>query len=306
MGNLKKAALVVLAVLCFDLSAFSQDISLKHKDITVKEAIEQLKNTSGYTFVFSSADLDTSKRISLSLENASIEEAIRQILQGQNEVTYEIQDKKIIVKKAPAAVRQSGVKEKVTGRVLDANNEPVIGAAIMVQGTTTGTTTDIDGNFSLEAPKGSTLEVSYIGYQTQQVTAQGGRMLVVSMKEDTQLLDEVVVIGYGTTTRKDFTGSVSSVKLESSPIALTTNTNALQSLKGSVGGLDIGATNTAGGQPSMLVRGQKSISGNNEPLLIVDGVIFLGSLNDINPNDIATIDVLKDATSAAAGKATRL
>ena len=300
MGNLKKAALVVLAVLCFDLSAFSQDISLKHKDITVKEAIEQLKNTSGYTFVFSSADLDTSKRISLSLENASIEEAIRQILQGQNEVTYEIQDKKIIVKKAPAAVRQSGVKEKVTGRVLDANNEPVIGAAIMVQGTTTGTTTDIDGNFSLEAPKGSTLEVSYIGYQTQQVTAQGGRMLVVSMKEDTQLLDEVVVIGYGTTTRKDFTGSVSSVKLESSPIALTTNTNALQSLKGSVGGLDIGATNTAGGQPSMLVRGQKSISGNNEPLLIVDGVIFLGSLNDINPNDIATIDVLKDATSAAA------
>lgn len=152
----------------------------------------------------------------------------------------------------------------------------------------------------MDVAPNANLEVSYIGYQTQVLKAQSGKMLAVTLKEDTQLLDEVVVIGYGTTTRKDFTGSVSSMKLENSPVALVANTNALETLKGSVGGLDIGATNTAGGQPSMLVRGQNSISGNNDPLLIVDGVIFLGSLNDINPNDIATIDVLKDATSAAA------
>ena len=152
----------------------------------------------------------------------------------------------------------------------------------------------------MDVAPNANLEVSYIGYHTQVLNAQCGKMLAVTLKEDTQLLDEVVVIGYGTTTRKDFTGSVSSMKLENSPVALVANTNALETLKGSVGGLDIGATNTAGGQPSMLVRGQNSISGNNDPLLIVDGVIFLGSLNDINPNDIATIDVLKDATSAAA------
>ena len=135
----------------------------------------------------------------------------------------------------------------------------------------------------MDVAPNANLEVSYIGYQTQVLKAQSGKMLAVTLKEDTQLLDEVVVIGYGTTTRKDFTGSVSSMKLENSPVALVANTNALETLKGSVGGLDIGATNTAGGQPSMLVRGQNSISGNNDPLLIVDGVIFLGSLNDINP-----------------------
>lgn len=188
----------------------------------------------------------------------------------------------------------------ISGLVTDEKGEPVIGATVKVQGTSNGTITDIDGHFSLNAASDAVLEISYVGYQTQQLKVQSGKKLIVIMKEDTKLLDEVVVIGYGTTTKKDFTGSVSSLNLEKSPVALISNTNALESLKGSVSGLDIGATNSAGGQPSMLVRGQTSISGNNDPLLIVDGVIYLGNLNDINPNDIASIDVLKDATSAAA------
>lgn len=299
MRYFKRAMLVASAALCFNLSVFSQDITLKADNVTVKEAMEQLKNTSGYSFVFSSVDVNTKKRVSVLLENATIEEVVKQILQGQNELSYEIQGKKIVIKKASpvAAPAQQG---KVAGRIVDPSGEPIIGATIRVQGTSSGTTTDIDGNFTLDAASNSTLEISYIGYQTQLLKAQSGKMLAVTLKEDTQLLDEVVVIGYGTTTKKDFTGSVSSLKLENSPVALVSNTNALETLKGSVGGLDIGASNTAGGQPSMLVRGQNSISGNNDPLLIVDGVIFLGNLNDINPNDIATIDVLKDATSAAA------
>ena len=113
-------------------------------------------------------------------------------------------------------------------------------------------------------------------------------------------LDELVVIAYGTAKRKDFVGSVSSVRLENSPVALMNNSNALEALKGNVAGLDIGAVNSAGGQPSMQMRGQRSISGSNAPLIVVDGVIFIGGLNEINPADIATIDVLKDASSAAA------
>lgn len=300
MRYFKRAILIASAVLCFNLSAFSQDITLKANNVTVKEAMEQLKKSSGYSFVFSSADVNTKKRISISVEDAGIEEAIKQILQGQSGVGYEIQGKKIIIKKTQTGTVSSAQEGKVKGRIVDATGEPVIGAAVREQGTSNGTTTDIDGNFTLDVAPNANLEVSYIGYQTQVLKAQSGKMLAVTLQEDTQLLDEVVVIGYGTTTRKDFTGSVSSMKLENSPVALVANTNALETLKGSVGGLDIGATNTAGGQPSMLVRGQNSISGNNDPLLIVDGVIFLGSLNDINPNDIATIDVLKDATSAAA------
>ena len=300
MRYFKRAILIASAALCFNLSAFSQDITLKANNVTVKEAMEQLKKSSGYSFVFSSADVNTKKRISISVEDAGIEEVIKQILQGQSGFSYEIQVKKIIIKKAQTGTVSSAQEGKVRGRIVDATGEPVIGATVREQGTSNGTTTDIDGNFTLDVAPNANLEVSYIGYQTQVLKAQSGKMLAVTLKEDTQLLDEVVVIGYGTTTRKDFTGSVSSMKLENSPVALVANTNALETLKGSVGGLDIGATNTAGGQPSMLVRGQNSISGNNDPLLIVDGVIFLGSLNDINPNDIATIDVLKDATSAAA------
>ena len=300
MRYFKRAILIASAALCFNLSAFSQDITLKANNVTVKEAMEQLKKSSGYSFVFSSADVNTKKRISRSVEDAGIEEVIKQILQGQSGFSYEIQGKKIIIKKAQTGTVSSAQEGKVRGRIVDATGEPVIGATVREQGTSNGTTTDIDGNFTLDVAPNANLEVSYIGYQTQVLKAQSGKMLAVTLKEDTQLLDEVVVIGYGTTTRKDFTGSVSSMKLENSPVALVANTNALETLKGSVGGLDIGATNTAGGQPSMLVRGQNSISGNNDPLLIVDGVIFLGSLNDINPNDIATIDVLKDATSAAA------
>ena len=119
----------------------------------------------------------------------------------------------------------------------------------------------------------SILVVSYIGYITQEIPVGKNSTLDVLLKEDTETLDEVIVIGYGTTKRKDFTGSVSSVKLENSPIALSPNLNALESLKGNVSGLDIGATNSAGGEPSMQMRGQKSISGSNDPLIVVDGVI---------------------------------
>lgn len=142
----------------------------------------------------------------------------------------------------------------------------VIGANIVEKGTANGTITDIDGQYSLEVGANSILVVSYIGYITQEIPVGKNNTLDVLLKEDTETLDEVIVIGYGTTKRKDFTGSVSSVKLENSPIALSPNLNALESLKGNVSGLDIGATNSAGGEPSMQMRGQKSISGSNDPL----------------------------------------
>ena len=166
MRYFKRAMLVASAALCFNLSVFSQDITLKANNVTVKEAMEQLKNTSGYSFVFSSVDVNTKKRVSVLLENATIEEVVKQILQGQNELSYEIQGKKIVIKKAsPAATpAQQG---KVAGRIVDPTGEPIIGATIRVQGTSSGTTTDIDGNFTLDAASNSTLEISYIGYQTQ-------------------------------------------------------------------------------------------------------------------------------------------
>ena len=189
----------------------------------------------------------------------------------------------------------------VRGNVSDANGDPLIGATIQIKGRTIGTITDMDGRFVLQnVPSNSALEVSYLGMLTQTVALEGRSTINIVLQEDLELLDEIIVIGYGTAKRKDFTGSVSSVKLEDSPVALASNLNALEAIKGNVSGLDIGATNSAGGQPSMQMRGQKSISGSNDPLIVLDGVIFMGSINDINPNDIASFDILKDATSAAA------
>lgn len=195
----------------------------------------------------------------------------------------------------------SSDKIKITGKVLDSSGEPIIGANVKEKNSNTGTITDFDGQFSIVATPNERLVISFIGYMPSEIYVKPGLpSLIIHLKEDTQLLDEVVVIGYGSTKRKDFTGSVSSVKMEDSPISLVSNTNALEALKNNVTGLDIGSTTSAGGTPSMLIRGQNSISGSNDPLVVVDGVIFMGKISDINPNDIASFDVLKDATSAAA------
>ena len=189
----------------------------------------------------------------------------------------------------------------VTGVVKDQNGELIIGANVVEKGTTNGTVTDVDGRFSINVAPGATLIISYIGYKSLEIEVDNRQAYDIVLSEDSEALDEVIVIGYGTTKRKDFTGSVSSVKLENSPIALSPNLNALESLKGNVSGLGYWRYKFSR-RTTFRCRcvGRKSISGSNDPLIVVDGMIFMGSINDINPNDIASYDVLKDATSAAA------
>ena len=191
-------------------------------------------------------------------------------------------------------------QDRVSVSVRDADG-PLPGAGVLIQGTDIGGVTDIDGSVVLDSvPPRGVLEISMLGYLSQSVPVAGRLQIDVLLEASPLSLDETIVIGYGTARRKDFTGSVSSVRLSSSPVALASNTNALEALKGNVTGLDISATNTAGGTPSMLIRGQNSINGSNDPLVVVDGVIYGGSIGDISPGDIETIDILKDATSAAA------
>lgn len=168
MRYLSKAMLVVSAALCLNLSAYSQDISLKINNVTVKEAMERVKKDTGYSFVFSSKDVNTNQRVSVSVSDASIEEVIKQILKGQQGLDYEIQGKKIVLRKAqPVSANGNQEKKTVSGKVVDAKGEPVIGATIMEKGTTNGTITDFDGNFNLNVIDGAQLEVSYIGFKSQ-------------------------------------------------------------------------------------------------------------------------------------------
>ena len=190
---------------------------------------------------------------------------------------------------------------QVTGKVIDNLGEPMIGVSVLEKGTTNGIVTDLDGNYSLNVPQGATLVFSYIGYMTQEQTVTSGT-LNITMKEDNELLDEVVVIGYGTVKAKNFTGSVDMVKMSDSPIADLSLTSAADLLRGRLSGVIMGAeSGEVGTSSSILIRGQKSIkSTSEEPLIILNGVIFTGELNDIDPTTIENISVLKDATSLAA------
>lgn len=295
MESIKKAMLIASAVFCLNLSAFAQDISLKHNNITVKEAIEQIKKESGYSFVFSSMDLDTKARVSLSLENATIEEAVEQVLKGQPGLSYEIQDKKVVIKRGNLPT-ESKKQVTVTGQVVDANNEPLIGATVSVAGTSHGVITDMDGQFTLQVSDNARLNISYVGYDTRQVRAQDGKPLLIVLQEDTQSLNEVVVVGYGVQKKVNLTGSVSSIKseeIERQPIV---------TLKDALAGLAPGMTvvkssgQPGSSNPTIRVRGVGTWQ-DSGPLVLVDGMSM--SIADIMPNDIESISVLKDAASAA-------
>lgn len=186
----------------------------------------------------------------------------------------------------------------VTGTVVDSFGEPVAGATVLVKGTTNGTTTDIDGNFSLDVKGGSTLVISFIGYTTQEIEAKGTN-LKITLDDNTELLQETVVVGYGSMRKKDLTGSV--VQIKADKLADENPGNVQDLLRGQAG-LQIGYDSSAKGGGSIQLRGQNSLyteGSHNSPLIILDGMAFYGELSEINPDDIGQIDVLKDASSAA-------
>lgn len=188
-------------------------------------------------------------------------------------------------------------EKTVTGTVLDENGEPLIGVTVLVKGTTSGTVTDFDGKFSLSVLQGAQLEISYIGYKSQLVTVGNQKNLVVRMASDAELLDEVVVVGYGTMKKSDLTGSVASVSSEK--IASRGTTSLQDALQGMVPGVNITQSDSRpGGSFSMQIRGQSSINKQANPLYVIDGIVC-SSMDFLNPEDIERVDVLKDASSTA-------
>ena len=190
-------------------------------------------------------------------------------------------------------------KQTVSGIVKDSSGEPIIGASVLEKGTTNGTITDLDGKFTLSVSSNAVLQISYIGYKTLETKASPN--MGVTLQEDTETLDEVVVVGYGVQKKSDVTGSVTSVpkdRLSKLPV-----TNVLQAIQGATAGVTITQTSSIPGDaPDALVRGQNSINANSGPYIVVDGVPISksgGTLNDINPNDIESMEILKDASATA-------
>ena len=194
----------------------------------------------------------------------------------------------------------ASAQSRVTGKVVDANGEPVIGASVMVKGTSNGVVTDLDGNYSISnVPAGASLNISYVGYRTRTVAVDGKSQLNVTMEEDRQLLDEVVVVGYGTQKRSDVTGSMVNIgeeQLNTRPV-----NNAFEALQGKAAGVDITTNERPGQLGSIRIRGERSIGATNAPLYVVDGVPLMSAsaIETLNPRDIESIDILKDASATA-------
>lgn len=276
------------------VNAQTERITLAAENQTVQDVLSMIEAKSNYTFFYNNRLVDVHRNVSVSAIDSDVFKILDQVFTGTN-VVYSVVDNRIVLSLKRELPQVEQTEGSVKGAVVDVAGIPVIGANVVIVGTTIGTITDIDGNFVLSAPEGATLEISYIGYLPQTVKADSGKELKIVLKEDSKSLDEVVVVGYGTQKKVNLTGAVTSLDaetLENRPI-----TNSTQALQGTQGVY----VNQAGAQPgadgaTIRVRGQGTLNDNN-PLILVDGIEF--PLEAVNPNDIESISVLKDAASSA-------
>lgn len=290
--------LLMVCVFCsYAGNAHSQNakVSIHMNNVKLDKILNEIENQTDYLFIYNN-QVDINKITSVKVKNEAVAQVLDRILSGTG-INYELEGTHIIL--TTEAIKDLHAQQQaktVTGTVTDVSGEPIIGANIRIKGTTTGTITDIDGNFSIEAKPQSVIEVSYIGYLTQETVINNQKSIRFLLKEDTKTLDEVVVIGYGVQKKADLTGSVANINTEK--LNTQSNANIGQTLQGKIAGVDIVSQGGAPGSGTrIMVRGIGTLN-NASPLYIVDGM-YMNSIDHINPNDIASIDVLKDASSAA-------
>lgn len=290
--------LLMVCVFCsYAGNAHSQNakVSIHMNNVKLDKILNEIENQTDYLFIYNN-QVDINKITSVKVKNEAVAQVLDRILSGTG-INYELEGTHIIL--TTEAIKDLHAQQQaktVTGTVTDVSGEPIIEANIRIKGTTTGTITDIDGNFSIEAKPQSVIEVSYIGYLTQETVINNQKSIRFLLKEDTKTLDEVVVIGYGVQKKADLTGSVANINTEK--LNTQSNANIGQALQGKIAGVDIVSQGGAPGSGTrIMVRGIGTLN-NASPLYIVDGM-YMNSIDHINPNDIASIDVLKDASSAA-------
>jgi len=278
--------------------SYSQNtrVSLDLKSVSVKEALKDIENASEFFFIYNNELIDVNRKIDINAKDQKISDVLSYIFNGKDiEVT--VVDRKIVL--APTSMGEQQGK-KVTGNVTDQTGKPIPGASIVVKGTTLGVATDVDGNFSLALPPDAKiLTFSFIGMKKQDITVEDKSIFKVIMEDETIGLEEIVAIGYGTVKKKDLTGSVTQIRMDK---IMNENPKTVQDVLRGTPGLQVGYDASAKGGGTMELRGQRSVytdGGHNNPLLILDGMIFYGELSEINPDGIAQIDILKDASSTA-------
>ena len=282
--------------------ALNTNVTLNAESEKFCKVLSSLEKQTEIKFIYSSAIINSDRKVSFSVDKKPLGEVLDKLLPAL-QLTYHVAGDVVLIKRhhgGEAVIEQFFSVIKVTGKITDEDGDPLVGVSVKIVGTSTGTVTDVDGIYSISAEEGSSLVFSYIGFESQTLPVRGGTLNVVMKSSGTQL-SEVVVVGYGTQKRSDITGAVTSVPKERfSQIPVT---NVLQAVQGAAPGITITqGSSVPGAQPSALVRGQNTITAGTGPYVVVDGIPLSktgGSLNDINPNDIASMEILKDASAVA-------
>lgn len=294
--NLKRISVSFFSLLlASQMTISAQNVSFSTNKVTLKSAFEKIEKASKYKIAYNSSQLNANRSVTLSKKSDSVFGMLTQLLKGTN-CTYELEGNYIIIKPLQKT-QTSGKKVKVRGVIKDETGEPIIGATVRVKGQSEGTVSDFDGNFTLDVTDDNTLQISYIGYQTQEFAVGKQHHFSIVLEEDKKILNEVVVIGYGTQKKGDITSSVGSVKSEDFTAGAINDAGQL--IQGKIAGLSV--TNPSGnpvGGTEISLRGNTTILGaSTNPLILIDGVP--GDFNTVAPEDIESIDVLKDGSAAA-------
>ena len=299
--NNRKSILCLFLLFLLSLGSLSvnaQTVSKVFKEQTLKTVLKEIESQTGLSIIYQKDEINENKKINATFENTPVVEALSSILDKSLEVS--LRNKMIVIsKKEQTSSGDSLKKRTITGKVVDDKGESVIGASIAVQGTTLGTITNLDGEYTLaNVPENSEVTVSFIGYKTLIFKANDKALSKITLKEDTEMLDEVVVVGYGTVKKRDLTGSISSVNAQK--IADVPVTSVVEALQGRSPGVVVSNTSwEPGSEPSIFVRGKRSITASNGPLYVVDGIPITGGVSEISPADIESMEILKDASATA-------
>lgn len=285
-------ALLLFASLQVSAKTYSQDrITLKLESAELKTALKQIEKKSMYRFLYNDDVISAHRKVSIDANNALVTEVLDDIL-TENALTYKVLDNNLVVITQKNAVLQ---ETKVTGRVTGPDGQGVPSVTVRIKGSNAATTTGNDGSYSISAPDGATLVFSSVGYVEQEVPVNGRTTINVTLQIAAKDINEVVVIGYGTASKRDLTGSIA--KVSGKEVADKPNANPLSSLQGKIAGVSVVNNAVPGEKPDIRIRGTVSM-GSVNPLFVVDG-IFTDNIDYINPNDIESIEVLKDPSSLA-------
>ncbi|MEG2066204.1 MAG: TonB-dependent receptor [Tannerellaceae bacterium] len=282
----------IYTLLAVESHSQNAKVSIQANGFSIQDVMKEIERQTDYLFVYNNNEVNVGNKVSLNVKNETVSAVLANIFKD-TDVEYKVIGKNITLVKRNEITGRNFVNQqsakKVSGTVVDQLGEPIAGANVVEKATTNGTITDIDGRFSFEVSEGATLLVSFIGYSPSETKIGSRTTLIIKLKEDSELLEEVVVIGYGTVKKSDLTGSVGSVSMAKvSQVGITSADRALQ---GQVAGVQVNAKT---GQP-----GGNSLAGGNEPLYVIDGMPLVNMDSNLNPEDIISMEVLKDASSTA-------